>query len=140
MTGCACEATSGFPLVTRHLSLITSLCPITFLEVGIMRAVVGVAILFGATLLVASGPRDTLAQGKKGSKGTIELIESKDGKFRFTVRDADGKYVGGSAVGHTTEKEAKEAAEELKKVMSTATYVSKKAETKDKDEKKTDKK
>ena len=78
---------------------------------------------------------------KKGAKGTIELIESKDGKYRFSVRDADGKYVGGSAVGHATEKEAREAAEELKKVLATATYVSKKSEDskkgkdKDKDEK-----
>jgi len=79
---------------------------------------------------MAAGGAGTLAQGKKGTKGTIELIESKDGKFRFTVRDADGKYRGGSSVGHTTEKEAKEAAEELKKVIATATYVHKKSGSK----------
>jgi hypothetical protein len=93
--------------------------------------------LTGAVMLMASGTADTLAQGKKTGKGTIELIESKDGKFRFTVRNADGKYVGGSAVGHATEKEAREAAEELKKVIATATYVRKKAEDtkKEKDKK-----
>ena len=52
----------------------------------------------------------------------------------LTVRNADGKYVGGSAVGHATEKDAKEAAEELKSVIATATYVRKKApDTKKKD-------
>ena len=87
-----------------------------------MRKLVAALFLMAAMVFLASGPADTLAQGKKG-KGTIELKEGKDGKFRFSVRDADGKYLGGSTVGHATEKEAKEAAEELKKVIATATYV-----------------
>jgi hypothetical protein len=93
-----------------------------------MKKLVGAVFLTGAILLMASGTAGTYAQGKKPGKGTIELIESRDGKFRFSVRNADGKYVGGSAVGHATEKEAKDAAEELKKVIATATYVRKKAE------------
>jgi len=77
-------------------------------------------------MLLVTNTADTQAQAKKPAKaGTIELIKSKDGKFRFSVRDADGKYLGGSAVGHATEKETKEAVEELKKVLATATYVSK---------------
>lgn len=95
-----------------------------------MRKLVGSVFLAAAAVLMVSGTADTLAQGKKTGKGTIELIESKDGKYRFSVRDADGKYLGGSAVGHATEKEAKEAAEDLKKVIATATYVTKKAEEK----------
>jgi hypothetical protein len=95
-----------------------------------MQKLLGAIFLVGAIVLMAAGPAGTLAQGKKGAKGTIELIESKDGKFRFTVRDAEGKYLGGSSVGHTTEKEAKEAAEELKKVIATATYVHKKSGSK----------
>ena len=93
-----------------------------------MKKVAGAMFLTGALVLMMSGTAGTLAQGKKPGKGTIELIESRDGKFRFSVRNADGKYVGGSAVGHATEKEAREAAEELKKVIATATYVRKKAE------------
>jgi hypothetical protein len=93
-----------------------------------MKKLVGALFLTGAIVFLMSGTGGTLAQGKKGVKGTIELIESKDGKFRFSVRDAEGKYVGGSAVGHATEKEAKEAAEELKRVIATATFVRKKAE------------
>ena len=102
-----------------------------------MTKLVGAMFLTGALWFVVAQPADTLAQAKKGGKGTIELIDSKDGKFRFSVRNADGKYLGGSAVGHATEKEAREAAEELKKVIATATYVSKKTEdtkkAKDKD-------
>src|SRR5262249_3714625 len=94
----------------------------------VMKKLVGALFLTVAVVFLASGTPGTLAQGKKGGKGTIELIESKDGKFRFSVRDADNKYVGGSAGGHATEKEAKEAAEELKRVIATATYVRKKAE------------
>jgi hypothetical protein len=98
-----------------------------------MKKLVGAMVVILAIALMASGTAGTLAQGKKtgkGAKGTIELLEGKDGKFRFSVRDADGKYVGGSAVGHATEKEAREAAEDLKKVIATATYVSKKSGSK----------
>jgi hypothetical protein len=94
-----------------------------------MSKLVGAIVLTGAMVLLVSGP-GIHAQGKKGGRGTIELIESKDGKFRFTVRDADGKYVGGSSVGHATEKEAREAAETLKKVIATAAYHSKKKDSK----------
>jgi|SRR5271165_7287108 len=93
-----------------------------------MKKFLGVLFLSGAAALVTVGTSDTLAQGKKAKAaavGTIELIESKDGKYRFTVRNADGKYLGGSTTPHTTEKEAKEAAEDLKAVMATAKYVSK---------------
>ena len=85
-----------------------------------MRKFVGAMFLTAAAVLTDIGTNDTLAQGKKPGKGTIELIESKDGKFRFSVRDAEGKYLGGSAIGHATEKEAKEAVEELKKVLAAA--------------------
>ena len=66
--------------------------------------------------------------GSAAKAGTIEIVESRDGKFRFNVRDADGKYLGGSTVGHETDKEAREAVEELKRVLATATYVKKKSE------------
>ena len=100
-----------------------------------MKRLLGATILALAALLIVSGTTTTFAQAKKAGKaGTIELINSKDGKFRFGVRDADGKYLAGSPVGHATEKEAREAVEELKKVLATATYVSKKSDD-SKDEK-----
>ena len=56
--------------------------------------------------------------GKGG--GTIEVNESKDGKFRFTVRDADGKYLGGSATGYATKEDAVKAVDALKAALATA--------------------
>lgn len=100
-----------------------------------MKKLLGATVVLAALMLLTSGTESTLAQAKKAASkaGTVELVESKDGKFRFTIRDADGKYLGGSTVGHETEKEAKEAVEELKKVLATATYVSKKSEDAKKD-------
>lgn len=95
-----------------------------------MKKIIGLLSVAAVTLLLTSGSAELLAQGKKSSKqGTIELIESKDGKFRFSVRDGEGKYLAGSPVGHATEKEAREAAESLKSVIATAKFVSKKSDS-----------
>ncbi|MBN9523156.1 DUF1508 domain-containing protein [bacterium] len=58
------------------------------------------------------------AQPVKG--GVVEVNESKDGKFRFTVRDADGKYLGGSATGYATKDDAVKAVAALKAALATA--------------------
>src|SRR5882672_4383653 len=92
-------------------------------------AMMGVAV---AALYLVSSDLELSAQNKKGTtakQGTIELLESREGKFRFSVRNSEGKYLGGSAGGHATEKEAREAAEDLKSVSATAKYVSKKSES-----------
>src|SRR5262249_21991506 len=95
-----------------------------------MKKLLAAMILTATLMMIAPGTASIFAQAKKAAAktGTIELIESRDGKFRFSVHDADGKYLGGSAVGHATEKEAKEAVEDLKKVLATATFVSKKTD------------
>ena len=95
-----------------------------------MKNVLCTLCLVTTVMFAASASVDTFAQGKKtaAKAGTIELIQSKDGKIRFSVRDAEGKYLGGSTVGHATEKEARAAVEELKKVLATATYVRKKSD------------
>jgi len=100
-----------------------------------MKKTLAVMFLSGAFAAAMLGG-DVSAQDKKKGKdlpktavgGVIELVESKDGKFRFTVRDADGKYVGGSSVGHATEAETKAAVEDLRKALNGAKYVSKKSE------------
>lgn len=91
-----------------------------------MRKLLGAMVLTAAILLVVSGTTSGQAQNRRSATkaGTVELIESKDGKFRFSVRDGEGKYLGGSVVGHQTVKEAKEAVEDLKQVLATATYTS----------------
>lgn len=95
-----------------------------------MKKLIGMLMLTVVTVYMVSGSSELLAQSKKPTtkSGTIELIHSKDGKYRFSVRDAEGKYLAGSPVGHETEKEAREVVEDLKKVLVSATYVSKKAE------------
>lgn len=95
-----------------------------------MKKLFAVAILAAVSLYMTTGTNEVLGQSKKSSpkSGTIELIQSKDGKYRFSVRDADGKYLAGSPVGHETEKEAREVVEELKKVLASANYVSKKSD------------
>jgi hypothetical protein len=103
-----------------------------------MKKLIVATFVTAVVLVLTQGNTSTFAQAKKSKAtakaGTIELIESKDGKYRFSVRDADGKYVGGSAVGHATEKEAREAAEELKSVLETAVFVSKKSDDSAKDD------
>lgn len=97
-----------------------------------MKKMFGLLFLGGAFALAAIGGDVAAQDKKKGTKsaaaGVIEIVESKDGKYRFTVRDSDGKYVAGSLIGHATEAEAKAVVEELKTILGTAKYVSKKAE------------
>jgi uncharacterized protein YegP (UPF0339 family) len=78
--------------------------------------------------LLAQPPKkdkDTKKDAKKGKggslAGTIEITEGKDGKYRFNVRNADGKYLGGSGpTGYASEKEAEKAIEEFKEVVANA--------------------
>lgn len=100
----------------------------------ILSSVLAAALVAG---LVAGG--SSPAQDKKketkttqpAKGGVIEVNESKDGKFRFTVRDADGKYLGGSATGYATKDDAVKAVDALK-----AALVSAKIEFGKKDDKK----
>lgn len=100
-----------------------------------MKKIIALLSVSTVAVFLCSGSGDLSAQEKKkpatsSKTGTIELVESKDGKYRFSVRNSEGKYLAGSPVGHETEKEAREAAEELRSVIANAKYVSKKAETK----------
>jgi uncharacterized protein YegP (UPF0339 family) len=54
----------------------------------------------------------------------FEIGKGRDGKYRFTVRDADGKFLGMSGA-HTfaTAKEAEEGVEEFKKAVAKAKVV-----------------
>jgi hypothetical protein len=101
-----------------------------------MKNFLGASLFTVALLWIGA---DTIGQDRKtrttARAGTIEIIESRDGKFRFTVRDSEGKYVGGSAVGHETAKEAREAVEDLRTAMAGARFVNKKAESTKEDRK-----
>ena len=99
-----------------------------------MRKYIAAAVL-SATLLVASSATHTTvsAQGTKDKAkvkvaptggGHIEIHKSdKNGKYYFGVRDADGKYLGGSTTPHDTEKETRDAIETFRKVIASAKVV-----------------
>lgn len=80
---------------------------------------------------------------KKATKpGSIVITEGKDEKFRFTIRDADGKLLAMSGpTGFATKEDAAKAVDTLKEVLeiSKVSY-GKKKEADDKDEPKKKKK
>jgi hypothetical protein len=87
------------------------------------------AFVLAVLLLARGGALDeVLAQGKKGAKtaapaaaGVIEIGEGKDGKFRFFVRDGEGKLLAMSGPGgFASAKDAEAAVRELKEVVSRA--------------------
>jgi uncharacterized protein YegP (UPF0339 family) len=101
-----------------------------------MRKLSLMMALVAAFAFTGVGPM--LQAQKKDKNGTIEIVESaKDGKFRITIRNADGKFLAqaGGPSGFATKKEAMKAIDELKMVVSKGTVVEKKAEEKDKDKK-----
>ena len=101
-----------------------------------MRKFLALVTLTAALLVASSSTNHTvIAQGTKKDKdktttkgvGHIEIGKGKDDKYRFGVRDADGKYLGGSTTPHETEKECRDAIEVFKKVVAGATVTMKKA-------------
>lgn len=81
----------------------------------------------------ATAKREAGVDTKKSSSGVVEITEGKDGKFRFSVRDGDNKYVGGSGpIGFETKEAAAKAVQSLKDTLSNAkiTFPAKKAENK----------
>lgn len=98
------------------------------------------ALLVGCVLLGFLVIRDTgsdavVAQGKKAA-GVIEIGEGKDGKFRFFVRDSEGKLLAMSGPGgFASVDDAKTAIESLRDVVAKAkvTMAKKKSKSKDKE-------
>jgi uncharacterized protein YegP (UPF0339 family) len=91
-----------------------------------MRKFLVCGLLFGAlALFTGVSPNPAVAQKKEMKAGTIEVNKGKDGKFRYSVRNADGKFLAGSTA-YATEKEALKGIEELKDVLKTAKVTAKK--------------
>jgi uncharacterized protein YegP (UPF0339 family) len=110
----------------------------------------GLGALLLAAMLCSTAGGSLFAQGKKdgptkGKGPIIEINESlKDGKFRFVIRDADGKYLAGSLIsGFATEKDALKAIDDLKMALTKGTIVKQKkgeaGDKKPKDKKAADK-
>lgn len=119
-----------------------------------MRRFIGCAAAFAlvALFLAASAPVAVAQKDKDKDKakdkdkekaktfGAIELQEGTDGKFRFYVRNAEGKLIASSPVsGFATEKDAKAALDELKGMLGKPKFVKTKKE-KEEDKKDKDKK
>ncbi len=103
-----------------------------FLLLGSIVALSGI----DAPHSVAQATKKDAKKDDKAGAGTIEISEGKDGKFRFGVRNAEGKYLGGSGpIGYATEKDARTADDELKQVLATAKITTKKGDGKDKKDK-----
>lgn len=103
------------------------------------------ALLAGGTAAVTVAPaqdkgkppakKDDAKKGKKGT-GTVEVNEGKDGKFRFVVRNADGKLLAMSGpTGFVEKADAVAALDELKAVLETAKVESGKKKAPKEDEK-----
>jgi Spy/CpxP family protein refolding chaperone len=92
-----------------------------------------------APRLLAQPPKkdkDTKKDGKKNkaSAGSVEIRENAKGKFYYVILNAEGKYAASSnPVSYSTEKEAREALEELKEILASAKVVKGKAKAAEKD-------
>src|SRR5262245_46172068 len=99
------------------------------------KLIVCVALLAGMAASTAVMDSASHAQGTKKKKdkaakdkgvkdkgaAVIEVSEGRDGKFRFVVRNSEGKLLAMSGPrGFASEKEAEHAIEELKDVLKTA--------------------
>ena len=119
----------------------------------LFRTLALTALLAGATSAVTVAPAqekgkpakkeddDKKAPAKKAKKatGSVEVLETKTGKWYFKVLDADGKMLAMSATSKYAEKaDCVKAFEELKEVLESAkvSYPAKKADDDDKDDKK----
>jgi uncharacterized protein YegP (UPF0339 family) len=87
-----------------------------------MRQLVVCLFLFALFAIVAVVPSNNAVAQKDAKVPYIEVNESsKDGKFRFVIRNADGKMLAMSGpTGFATEKDAHKAIEDLKTALKTA--------------------
>ncbi len=96
-------------------------------------ALVGGIVLALLLLALGTAPDAIVAQAKKDDKsGVIEIGEGKDGKFRFFIRDGEGKLLAMSSPGgFANAKDAQAAIDQLKVVLSKAKVTTLKKEVKD---------
>jgi uncharacterized protein YegP (UPF0339 family) len=84
------------------------------------QLLVSIVLLAGFVAVCCVQEAPVAAQGKKDAKDAkaspyIDVTEGKDGKFRFVVRNGEGKLLAMSGPsGYATEKDALKAIEDLK--------------------------
>lgn len=113
-----------------------------------MRKLFASVLMLAAVLAFREAPTqpafaqkaDKVDKGDKKGKvqeGVIEIAQGKDDKFRFFVRDSEGKLLAMSGRGFETVKDAQKEIDTLKDVIKTAkvSVLKKDAKDKDKDKK-----
>jgi uncharacterized protein YegP (UPF0339 family) len=91
---------------------------------ALVRSVLVIAAVAG--LLAASGQPSAAQkkEAKAGKAGVVEVKQGKDDRYRFTVRDADGKLLAMSGPrGFTTKAEALKGLDALKAALDGAKVV-----------------
>ena len=99
-----------------------------------LKLVRGLALVAAMTTVsvVALSVADAQEKGKKAegkTTGIVVVNEGKDGKFRFTVRDNNDKFLaqGGGPSGYATKDDALKAVEKLKEALENPKITSKKS-------------
>jgi hypothetical protein len=100
---------------------------------GFVAAVVVLTLNLGPLAVVAQDKKDT-KKPEPAAAGVIEIKEGNDAKFRFFVRDGEGKLLAMSGpTGFASAKDAETAIDHLKTVVAKAkVHVLKTEEKKDK--------
>ena len=94
----------------------------------VKTVVSGLFVAAALFLCQSASDQSAVAQAKKDTKkttaGVIEIGEGKDGKFRFFVRDGEGKLLAMSGpTGFPAAADAEKAIESLKQVVGSAKVV-----------------
>lgn len=85
---------------------------------GLCAAALVVGLAGAGGVAPAQDKKDTKKTTAPKGGGTIEINEGKDGKFRFNVRDADGKLLAMSGPsGYATKDDAAKAVDALKAAL-----------------------
>jgi uncharacterized protein YegP (UPF0339 family) len=99
-----------------------------------LKLVRGLALVaaMATVSVVALSVADAQEKGKKATEkttGIVEVNEGKDGKYRFTIRDNDGKFLaqGGGPTGYATRDDAMKGLEKLKAALENPKITSKKS-------------
>lgn len=105
-----------------------------------MKKILACLLLAGGIGAIALPEAFVSAQpAKKGTtaakQATIILGETAKGKWYFTIRDADDKYLAGCTPVHASEKDAKASVENLKKALENFKYELKKGDDKEEEKK-----
>ena len=88
---------------------------------GLGLALLVVALHWSSISVQAQSKKETTKKADATPAATIEIKEGKDGKFRFTIRDADGKLLAmSSPSGFATSDDAAEAIATLKAAIAKA--------------------